>query len=41
LRKHSSVHSGEKSFECALCTKTYVHFYDLQRHLSVHTRVKP
>jgi KRAB domain-containing zinc finger protein len=41
LRKHSSVHSGEKSFECALCTKTFVHFYDLQRHLSVHTRVKP
>ncbi|XP_055867741.1 zinc finger protein 418-like [Biomphalaria glabrata] len=41
LRRHLTVHSGQKDFFCALCGYATSHKSNLERHQKVHTKKDP
>lgn len=41
LKKHSSVHSGERLFKCEVCHQSFSMPHQLRRHSVIHTRKKP
>ncbi|XP_043942414.1 zinc finger protein 480-like [Protopterus annectens] len=41
LRKHLSVHSGEKPYKCPECNKGFITTSHLRKHRSVHSGEKP
>ena len=41
LRRHERCHSGEKRFECAICSKRFAQTADLDVHSRVHSGEKP